>query len=109
MGDTGGFDGVPGSSGLFLADLSLTEAGLIHAEIEPAPPLGTVRGHEREMASLVYAIAAALEERCHAMRGDWVIAPDPVGGRLDVEIPEGDDREQAVEVVAGVLSNLGLV
>jgi hypothetical protein len=109
MRDAGGFDGIPGSNGLFLADLRLTEAGLIHAEIEPAPPLQTVRGHEREMASLIYAIAAALEERCQAMGADWGIAPDAFGGRLDVEVPEGDDRERAAEIVAGVLSDLGLV
>lgn len=109
MRDTGGFDGVPGGNGLFFADLTLTEEGVIHAEIEPAPPLQTVRGHEREMASLVYAIAAALEERCQAMGADWGIAPDPFGGRLNVEVPEGGDREQAIEIVAGVLSDLRLV
>lgn len=86
-----------------------TDDGALRAELEPAPPLHMVQGHERDMASLVYAVAAALEERCQELGADWVIAPDPFGGRLDVEIPDGQDREQAAEVVAGVLSDLGLV
>jgi hypothetical protein len=109
MNDRDGVDGTYAGGRSFYAVLGVMDDGVLRAEIEPAPPLQTVQGHERDMASLVHAVAAALEERCQELGADWAIFPDPFGGRVDVEIPDGQDREQAAEVVAGVLSDLGLV
>ena len=93
---------------LFLVEMGVTGAGSIRMQFRPAPPLRSLYGHERELAALIYNLAAELERRCNEVGVRWAISPEPFRGRLDIELGEDDDPEPAAELAAGLLSELGL-
>jgi hypothetical protein len=97
-----------GAERLFVPELGLTEAGSIRLRFRPAPPLRSLYGHERDLAAFIYDLAAVIERRCKELGVPWAVSPDPFNARLDLEIGEEDDPEAAGQLVAGVLSDLGV-
>jgi hypothetical protein len=97
-----------GSGGMFLVDLGLTDAGSIRIQFRPGRPLRSFYGHEREVAQLIYMLAAEFEHRCGDLGVAWAISPDPSSARIDVELGEGEESEPAAEVVRAVLSDFEL-
>ena len=79
----------------FQLELGRTDAGSVRLFFLPRPPLRSFYNHERELAAIVYALAAELERRAGRIRARWAISPDPFNHRLDVEIIEDREFEEA--------------
>jgi hypothetical protein len=94
--------------GLLVPEIGPTDAGSVRVLIRPAPPVRSLYGHERKVAAFIHDLATALERRCDELGVGWAIFAEPFNSRLDVELGEHNDPQPAVQVVAGLLADLGL-
>ena len=93
---------------IFQLELGHTEAGSVRLHFFPRPPLRSFFDHERELAAVIYALAAELERRAGLSRARWVISPDPSNRRLDIEIVEDGEFDEAQDFLMTALIELGL-
>ncbi|MDX2087847.1 MAG: hypothetical protein SFX73_08355 [Kofleriaceae bacterium] len=100
--------GKPPEESIFELEIGETAAGSVRLHFRPRRPLRSFYGHERELAAVIYFLAAELERRSGQVRATWAISPEPFNTRLDIEV--ADDREQgeAQAFLMRALAELGL-
>lgn len=63
----------------------------------------------RQLAAMVYEIAADLERRSQQLEAHWTIAADPENGQVVIELSGEHEAELADELVANVMTERQLI
>ncbi|MDL1948848.1 hypothetical protein FBQ97_03430 [Acidobacteria bacterium ACD] len=91
----------------YRTELSLTEAGSPIVRIVPENP-GAPSAHHRQVAALVYELAAELERRSQEIRASWAISPEAWNGRLVLELGSRTEVGAADAFLQSVLGDFDL-
>jgi hypothetical protein len=92
---------------IFQLEFDTTDAGSVRLRFKPRRPLKSFYGNERDLASLIYSLAAELERRSKIIGARWAISPIPYNAHLDIEVA-GYETDEAREFLMGTLVDLGL-
>jgi len=92
---------------LFSAQVGRTDAGSIRITVRAKNPKDQ-HVRYRELAVCVYKLAAEMERRSAKISAAWVVSPQIFNSRIDLELTERDDEQEAGRFVATVLADLGL-
>jgi hypothetical protein len=98
---------MPKQANLFYAQVGRTGAGSIRITIRAKNP-NDQHNRYRELAVCVYKLAAEMERRTHKLGADWVVSPEVVNSRIDLELTNTGDEPAASRFVAKVLADSGL-
>ena len=91
---------------LFVIEIGRTPAGSVSIHFRPAPPIRSFYGRERKVHAAVYALAAALEMALYETEHGWAVSPYAGENRLDLELLEGDDDQEAEAFVVEILRQM---
>lgn len=93
---------------IFELEIGRTDAGSVRLRFKPRRPLRSFYGHERQLAALVYALAAELEQRAGVARVGWAISPEPFNQRIDIEVEGPGEFVEAQAFLMETLVDLRL-
>ena len=92
----------------YRGELQWTEAGCPALRVSPAEP-GRQQAEHRQMAALVYRLAADMERRSQQLEAHWTISPDVEHGQVVIELAGDHEVELAKEFVANVMFHHQLI
>jgi hypothetical protein len=85
-----------------------TAAGSPMLKVLAADPRSQQAEH-RQVAAVIYEIAADLERRSHQLEVHWTIAADPENGQVVIELTGEHEAQLADELVATVMAERQLI
>lgn len=91
----------------FVVVLARTEEGSVRLQLVPKPPLRSFNGCHRQLAIAIYKVAIACEQLCHEVDLDFVISPEALNDRLDIEAAGRVSDELAAEFVQKAILRAG--
>lgn len=83
----------------FQIGLSATQAGSVRIKFRPRPPQRSFYGSERQLAAVIYTLAAEFERRCERLGANWAIVAEPSSNQMTIEIGDDDRFELALQFV----------
>jgi hypothetical protein len=93
---------------LYRAEVERTPAGSPVIKIRPTNPKGRY-GQTRQIAAIVYEVAAEFERRSEDLEARWVVSPNAAAGRIVIElVGQEGETARADEFIAGALADLNL-
>jgi hypothetical protein len=92
----------------YCGELQRTATGSPVLRVSPTGP-GTYHAEHRQMAALVYELAADMERRSHQLEAHWTISPDAENGQVVIELAGDHETKLADEFVARVLFHHQLI
>lgn len=93
--------------GRYRGELQRTDAGYPMLQVSPAEP-GCPSEH-RQVAALVYDLAADMERRSQLLEAHWTITPDADDGHIVIELAGEYEAQLANEFVANVMFHHQLI
>jgi hypothetical protein len=88
---------------LYCGVVARTAAGSPVLRVSAADPRSREAEH-RQVAAMIYEIAADMERRSHELEAHWTIAVDPENGQVVIELTGEHEIELAEELVANVMT-----
>ncbi len=85
-----------------------TSAGSPVLRVSAADPRSRQAEH-RQLAAIIYEIAADMERRSHALEVHWTIAADPENGQVVIELTGEHEADLADELVHNVMTEHQLI
>jgi hypothetical protein len=85
-----------------------TAAGSPVLRVVAADPRSRQAEH-RQVAAMIYEIAADMERRSHQLEVHWTIAVDPENGQVVIELTGDHDAQLADELVTNVMAERQLI
>lgn len=89
---------------LYRADVERTPAGSPILKLTAINPKGRYAQH-RQMAAVVYELAAAMERRSEELGARWVISPEATNARVMIELSGDHETALADEFLASVIAD----
>jgi hypothetical protein len=87
----------------YYGELGRTLIGSLVLRIVPVDRHGPHAQH-RQIAAMVYELAADIERRSQQLEVHWVISPDPGNAQIVIELSGGHEAQLADEFVASVMA-----
>jgi hypothetical protein len=92
----------------FYATVGRTPAGSFRITIRARNSKDRASGY-RQLAVSAYKLAAEMERRADVLGARWSISPQVFDQRIDVELGDDDDEQEAGRFVAKVLGDSGFL
>jgi len=95
-------------AGRYCGELTRTATG---SPVLTVSPEGFGMGHteHRQVAALIYEIAAEMERHSHALEAHWTIAADPENSQIVIELSGDEESALAEELIVNVMTQRQLI